>query len=271
MKINFENNIFFELLTKTPTLNASQIPIIFLHGFTGEAKEWEFLFTSFTDKHYPIAIDLNYTCSDNKYNSNFELNTDNLILLINKVYNFFEIDKAIIIGYSMGGRIALSFACKHPEKITALVLESSSPGIIDKIEREQRFKSDSDIANFIIENSLDQFLNFWYSQSMFNSLASYKNELIQKKLKLNKGVLANILINFSTGLMPHTWEKLDKLNFPVLLITGELDTKFTKINSEMKQTILLAEHKIISNAGHNVHLEKNIDFTILVMNFINNL
>ena len=271
MQIELEQNIFFELLTKSTTRTSNQTPIIFLHGFTGKANDWEFLFEYFSNEYYPIAIDFNYHIKDETNKTNFKFDLNNLNKLLNKTFDLFHFDKAFLVGYSMGGRIALTFANSYPEKIKGLVLESSSPGITNQIDRENRYISDNELANDLIKNGTDVFLDFWYSQSMFNSLFSYKNELIKNKSSLCKYKLANILTNFSTGIMPPLWDSLNKFNFPILLITGELDTKFTKINIEMQNLLPLSEHKIISNAGHNVHLEKNIDFTILVMDFINNL
>jgi 2-succinyl-6-hydroxy-2,4-cyclohexadiene-1-carboxylate synthase len=69
--------------------------------------------------------------------------------------------------------------------------------------------------------------------------------------------------------MPPLFDKLISIKTRTLLITGELDTKFTEINSEMVKLLPKAEHKIIENAGHNTHLEEPKRFIEAVKNFLN--
>jgi 2-succinyl-6-hydroxy-2,4-cyclohexadiene-1-carboxylate synthase len=83
--------------------------------------------------------------------------------------------------------------------------------------------------------------------------------------------LANSLRGFSTGLMTNHWENLKRLKMPVLLITGEKDKKFRKINDEMLKFIPDAEHVCIPSAGHIVHLENGGDFIIFLNSFLRNL
>ena len=83
--------------------------------------------------------------------------------------------------------------------------------------------------------------------------------------------LANSLLSFSTGLMMSYWEKLNSLSFPVLLISGEFDIKYTKINKAMKSKFPNAQHMAISECGHNVHIEKPELFTKLVSDFLDSI
>jgi 2-succinyl-6-hydroxy-2,4-cyclohexadiene-1-carboxylate synthase len=83
--------------------------------------------------------------------------------------------------------------------------------------------------------------------------------------------LANSLQGFGTGRMGYFGNEIDQINCPVVLITGELDTKFTKINSVLKKNFPNAMHKIIKNAGHNTHLEEPGRFVKVVNNFLKSL
>ena len=159
----------------------------------------------------------------------------------------------------MGGRAALSFAVSYPGMIKALVLESTSPGIKNETDREARKRNDELLAEFIQQKGIKEFVNYWMNIDLFKNQKKLPGDKLQEqlkeKLKNNKIGLVNSLIGFGTGVMPHLYDELNKLNFPVLLITGENDVKFTKINSSIKSSFQNASHVIIKEAGHNIHFE----------------
>ena len=78
----------------------------------------------------------------------------------------------------------------------------------------------------------------------------------QEKMKNSRTGLANSLRGFGTGVMPYLGSELIKLKFPVFLISGGLDKKFTQLNQRLRKLFPSAKHKIISTAGHNIHLEE---------------
>ncbi len=254
---------------------SNKTPILFLHGFTGKAEDWNFITNQLNDKYFPIAIDLpGHGETKTTINLNF-YSTDSYVQIVNSVYSYFNITQAIIVGYSMGGRTALSFASENSNKIIALILESSTAGIENEVERISRIKTDSEIADKIVSDGIDAFVEYWLGLPFFKSLKSldkreYSKIIEQKKRNSTEG-LANSLKEFSTGKMPSLWNKLDTFFFPTLLIAGSLDRKYVRINKQMNQAIKNSELKIITNCGHNTHLENPKEFIILVNDFLNNL
>jgi len=254
---------------------SNKIPILFLHGFSGRAEDWTFITNKLGNKFFPIAVDLP---GHGKTRTTDDLNlysTDSCVKIINSVFLHFKISKAIIVGYSMGGRTALSFAVNNSDKIIALILESSTAGIEKDFERNSRIKIDSEIADKILSDGIDSFVQYWLSLPFFTSLKSlgeveYSKIIEQKKLNSTTG-LANSLKGFSTGIMPSLWNKLDSLNFPTLLVAGSLDRKYVRISKQMNRAIKRSELKIIKDCGHNTHLENPKEFIILVNEFLNNL
>jgi 2-succinyl-6-hydroxy-2,4-cyclohexadiene-1-carboxylate synthase len=113
------------------------------------------------------------------------------------------------------------------------------------------------------------------SKEIFNTQRRFSNEKlknIRKKKTLNSKIgLANSLRGFGTGRMGYLGSKLNQINCPVMLITGKLDTKFTKINSVLKKKFPNAKHKIIKNAGHNSHLEEPKRFVTITNDFLRNM
>jgi len=233
--------------------------ILFLHGFTGSSSDWQEIIQKINPRFNTIALDLighgkSSSPADIKFYKSNEI--INQLLFVTE---YLKIEKVILCGYSMGGRAALCFAITHPGKISALILESTSAGIEYEEERKVRIKNDEQLADFIESNSIEEFVNSWLEMDLFGSLKKFPREKLEDykrtKLKNSKTGLANSLRGFGTGVMPYLGNEIKKLNSAVLLITGKLDTKFTIINSRLVQQFNYAEHQIIEDAGHNVHVE----------------
>ena len=250
MKLKLDG-IQFNILFDESAHHSLKIPVLFLHGFTGCARDWNFIFDRLPTKYFPFAIDLighgetdspededMYTCSA-------------IVRHINSILNHFGFEKIIIAG----------------------IFESATAGIEDVTAKKERVEHDFLLADKIKTEGIESFMEFWLSSPMFNKLNSLQNFDDLKNLRNKNSVtgLANSLSSFSTGLMNSYWNDLYKLEFPVLLITGENDEKFTSINKRMVQKLKLAEHKIITQSGHNTHLEKPELFTNLVLEFLNKI
>ena len=145
-------------------------PVLCLHGFLGTHKDWP--------AHLP-AVDLpghgkTTVTSDDDYT------LDTICQSLNEL-----IKKPLhLIGYSMGGRIALHFALTYPEKVSKLTLISTSPGIEDPKERQARWALDQKRAKEMLKD-YPKFLDKWYSQSIFTGITSQPNfqEIYKHRLK----------------------------------------------------------------------------------------
>ncbi len=250
------------------------IPVIFLHGFTGSASDWYFLKDKLPEGFSPIAVDLiGHGKSDSPIDT-IHYTSEAINLHLDEVLSYIEANKAILVGYSMGGRAALTYAAARKENISGLFLESSTPGIKSEQEREIRRKQDETLAEKISEYGISNFVSYWENIPLFESQKklhpSIKESLKSARLLNSPTGLSCSLKGFGTGSMPHLWNKLSHFRFPIKLVTGEYDTKFNDINTEMNQLIPDSDHTVIEEAGHNTHLEKPSDFIILLYNFLQN-
>jgi 2-succinyl-6-hydroxy-2,4-cyclohexadiene-1-carboxylate synthase len=171
----------------------------------------------------------------------------------------------------MGGRLALSFAINHQNKIRGLILESSSPGIENENIRKERVKNDLFIAEQIQNNELKDFFTEWYKQPVFSSLRNIPNKLeslIERKTGNNKIGLINSLKGFSTGKMKSYWNDISKMEIPVLLVCGSLDAKYCEIMQKMNLLIPNSTLKVNVGTGHITHLEKPDEFLNFVRSFL---
>jgi 2-succinyl-6-hydroxy-2,4-cyclohexadiene-1-carboxylate synthase len=246
--------------------------IIFLHGFTGSLEDWREISGLLDRRFNYVGIDLvGHGKSDLPVETE-RYNTSSVIKYIDTVLITFSLSEVIIIGYSMGGRAALNFAVNHPEKVKGLIIESTTAGIENENERKDRIKCDEQLAEFIESHDIEDFVELWMNKDIFNTQRRFSNEKLKeikkRKLSNSKTGLANSLKGFGTGRMDALGNKLNLIQCPVLLISGRLDTKFTKTSSELLTKFPHAEHAIIQNAGHNTHLEETKRFVTVVNEFL---
>lgn len=247
--------------------------VLFLHGFTGCAEDWYPLFEQFPENYNLFALDLvGHGKSDAPMYSNF-YTAENLVKQIKFVKDQLTTNKIFVAGYSMGGRAALSFAASYPDDIKGLILESATAGIKNEEERKKRYEDDLKLVEYIESHTLEEFIDLWIDQELFNTLRRFSNEKL-KKIKKKKASgskigYANSLKGFSTGIMPPLHDRLKKIPVKVLLISGDLDTKFTGINARLAKRFFKAKHKIVKNSGHNTHLEEPKRFLEIVTNYLN--
>jgi 2-succinyl-6-hydroxy-2,4-cyclohexadiene-1-carboxylate synthase len=177
--------------------------------------------------------------------------------------------EAALLGYSMGGRIALYTALSG--FFRALILESASPGLASHVEREQRSVSDEVLAASIEREGIAWFVDQWEKLPLFasqQSLPASDREALHTQRLHNRAIgLANSLRGVGVGVQPPLHARLPTLDIPVLLITGELDQKFCMIARQMAQQLPQSQLHIVPGAGHAVHLERPREFDDLVRAF----
>lgn len=253
-------------------IDKSKDYILFLHGFTGCAEDWFPVFEQIPDKYNCLALDIIGHGKSDAPGSSMHYSIDSIMSQIKYVKDHLTQNKIFLLGYSMGGRIALTYASMYPEDVKGLILEASSAGIKNDEERQKRYEEDLKLAEFIETHTMEEFIEMWHDQEIFNTQRRFSNDKLKKikkkKASGSKTGYANILKGFSTGIMPPVHDKLKKIPLKVLLITGELDTKFTGINARLAKRFFKAKHKIVRNSGHNTHLEEPKRFIEIVLNYL---
>lgn len=245
--------------------------LVALHGFTGSTATWRNLAQALPSVRV-IAIDLighGQTAIPQQI-SRFSMQEQ--IQDLEEVFDHLQLKKFTLLGYSMGGRVALSYAISYPERIEKLILESASPGLQTSKERSERRVRDNALAEKIISNGLLSFVNAWESIPLFESQKrlphSVQEAIRLERLSQKEEGLASSLRGIGTGSQPPNWMSLAKLEFPVLLITGSLDEKFCKIALEMKALLKNAKHTTVNDAGHAIHVENPVEFATIVEEYL---
>lgn len=171
-----------------------------------------------------------------------------------------EINHINLVGYSMGGRLALGFALNYPELVGKLFLESSTAGIADNHQRQQRVEKDELQARQLEREPFTKFIDHWEKLPLFASQRQLPEEqqaaIRAQRLAQDPLALAASLRGMGTGAMPNFWDRLGGLTCPTTLIAGELDQKFQRITAKMADLIPNVKRVVVTGAGHNVHQER---------------
>lgn len=246
--------------------------LLLLHGFTGSHETWHRVSDRLADGRQVVTLDLpGHAQQEILATQSFSFSTvvDDLASIIESLPG----GVADVLGYSMGGRLALALAIDHPEQVRSLILESASPGIADEHERRTRQVADERLADRIVQRGLEDFVDYWEALPMWESQAVLAAEVRnrQRNIRLDHtpaGLAANLRAT-GTGAQPSFWEQLPHLATPTLLIAGELDEKFAQVARRMHDTVPVSRLEIVSNAGHAVHLEQSAGYVWLVSQFLN--
>ncbi|KIL22027.1 2-succinyl-6-hydroxy-2,4-cyclohexadiene-1-carboxylate synthase [Bacillus safensis] len=262
------DGVAYEVVDQNPSAaNAT----LCLHGFTGSAASWTFL-NAYLENTRLIQVSLlGHGRTDSPESVRRYAMSQQLADLV-EILNQLKLHKVNILGYSMGGRIALSFAARYPDRVNKLILESTSPGLRTFKERMARLKHDHQLAQKIRHEGLVKFVDFWESIPLFASQktlsAERQTELREGRLKANPLGLARSLEGIGTGSQPSVWKALKHIHLPALFICGTLDEKFCHIGKRMQQELKGSQFILAEHAGHTVHVEQPHFFGKIVSEFI---
>ncbi len=245
-------------------------PLVLLHGFTGSGANWRDVSAAWEAQHTVIAVDLlghgESSAPDDPACYQMQQAAADLHIAIGS----FTAEPVHLLGYSMGGRLALYYALRYP--VRSLILESASPGLATEDERRARRESDERLADEIEREGIHAFVDRWERLPLFATQArlpeSVRARLRAQRLSNHPRGLANSLRGMGTGVQPSLWEWLPELNVPTLLIAGVEDAKFAATAAQMRDRIPGAQLAMIAEAGHTTHLEQPDRFAEVVRRFL---
>lgn len=248
-----------------------QPPVVFLHGFMGAGADWLPIAEACANHFFCLMPDLPGHGHNTHLPISQPLDFDVVVNGLNVFLEQLKLDRVSLVGYSLGGRVALYAALKFPQKIRALVLESCHAGIVDERARQDRAEADDTQAETLLTYGLETFVERWYEMDLFRTLQSQPQlltEIKENRKKNDPAWVAKIIKELSPGRQPPLWEKLGSLPMPVLLIAGGLDSKYADLAARMSRQVTEAIVEIIPEVGHNVHLENPGQFAEIVSVFL---
>jgi len=230
------------------SLESGEPTLTLLHGFTNTSETWGSFRTQLQQAYGVEALDLPGHGRNHAIRQNL---VDYGRFLAEQL-----IDPTVLIGYSLGGRVALHGALEQPRGLRGLVLIGATAGIEDDQEREARRQSDNQLAEGLRHsNDLQAFLERWLDGPLFSRLRDEDRHLSGRLQNTVEG-LASSLELMGVGTQVPLWSELHRISVPTLVLAGEEDAKFTVLGQRLAEAIPHAEFCSIPGAGHAVHLEE---------------
>jgi 2-succinyl-6-hydroxy-2,4-cyclohexadiene-1-carboxylate synthase len=239
-------------------------PLLVLHGFSGSVRAWDAVRPAIAGFARVISIDLighgRTAAPPDAERFTLDWATRDLRGLLDAL----ELGAVDVLGYSMGGRVALHFAVQAPGRVRTLILESASAGIEDDFERRRRIESDAALAERILSAGIEAFVAEWERLPLL-ALAPHVAEAVRirqttQRLQNDPLGLANSLRGMGAGQQAPLWSQLPDVRMPTLLIAGDRDTRYRRLAERMSSLLPASSVAIIADAGHTVHLDQPAAF-----------
>lgn len=240
------------------SIGKSSLPrIIFLHGFLGSGSDWLPVARQLCNDYCCVMVDLPGHgkagfLQTPQIDGFFEQTADALAELLQESGS----SPNYLVGYSMGGRLALALLLRHQELFTKAVIVSASPGLRTTKEQIERQEHDEKISRKI-EHNFEGFIKAWYDQPLFASLKQHPVfKEVESERKINDPRnLALALRVLGTGRQHSQWESIQHNNVPVRFFTGEKDERYVEIGRQMVKLCAGSDLEIFPHCGHTLQLE----------------
>ncbi len=244
------------------------VKALMLHGFTGSADGWNHLEPLLGDFFTVTAVDLpghrGSPLPKAKGAQGYWETVDAVGAMID--------EPQVIVGYSLGARIALGVALRFPSKVSRLIVESGTAGIRQRHARQQRRLADAALADQIITQGVDAFVQQWEQLPLFSGVRQLPDEIqtqqrVRRRSHSADG-LAGALACLGQGAQPDCWPLLPRARIPALLVCGSGDLKYAAIAQKMSEELPMGWRVSLQNCSHVPHLEQPEIYAAEVRSFV---
>jgi 2-succinyl-6-hydroxy-2,4-cyclohexadiene-1-carboxylate synthase len=227
--------------------------VALLPGFAQRGESWASVAERLAEKYRSLAIDFATWTFDGRLREIAERVDDG----------------DVVVGYSMGGRLALKAALRRPGRFGALVLVGTSAGIEDAEARTERRRADEQLADWIESHTIEEFAGRWEAQPVF---ATQPPELVtaqrEGRLSHEPARLARLLRSAGQGMFEPVWHELERIDCPVLAVAGELDSTYADASFRIAERVRRGRARLVPGTGHAPHLERPDDFAGVLLDFL---
>ena len=234
------------------------VPVTLLHGFTQSGRSWREVIAHMPPGWKWIVPDLRGHGETQIWKGGectMDACTDDLV----KLWDALGVEKTHLVGYSMGGRLALHIAARRPERLLSLLTVGAHAGL-EEDAREGRRHGDDALADRIEKEGVEAFAKYWASLPLFAGLErrgpGYVAEIHAERLRNHAAGLACSLRGMGAGVMEPVWDQLTQVTIPCTFVAGQLDHGYVASARRLATTLPNGRLEIVSRAGHAVHQER---------------
>ena len=234
------------------------VPVTLLHGFTQSGRSWREVIGHMPEGFRWIVPDLRGHGETQIWRGaacTMDACTDDLV----KLWDELNVEKTHLVGYSMGGRLALHIAARRPERLLSLVTVGAHAGL-EESARDGRRRGDEALAERIEREGVEAFVDYWASQPLFAGLErrgpAYLAEIRAERLRNHAAGLECSLRGMGAGVMEPVWDDLAQLSLPCTFVAGQLDHGYVASARRLAARTPNGRFEIVPRAGHAVHQER---------------
>lgn len=242
-------------------------PVTLLHGFTQSGRSWREVISMMPAGRRWVVPDLRgHGATRVRPGAPYTMEacTDDLV----RLWDSLGIARSHLVGYSMGGRLALNVAATRPERILSLLTIGAHAGL-DEEARGGRRRGDEALAQRIETDGLEAFVNYWSSLPMFESLErrgpSFVAQVRAARMENHVAGLAESLRGMGAGAMRPVWNELGRVKVPCTFVAGQLDHGYAASARRLAESVPDGRVVIVQRAGHTVHQERPEAFSRLLL------
>jgi 2-succinyl-6-hydroxy-2,4-cyclohexadiene-1-carboxylate synthase len=178
----------------------------------------------------------------------------------------------VLVGYSLGGRLALRAALRAPEQYRGVVTIGATAGIDEPTLRTARAEADERLAAWMEASPIEAIVDVWERQPLF---ADQSDALIQEqragRLTQRPEDLAMLLRTAGQGVLEPVWHELLRFELPLVAIAGVRDEGYVRAARRMADTAPRGRAEIVEEAGHAVQLQRPDAVARLIEAFLGEL
>lgn len=244
---------------------AAKPTLVFIHGFLGRPADWHRVVERLSERYRCLLL----TVPDRDAQGQPLGDWPGLLQACERHWSALLPARFTLIGYSLGGRIALALSQIWLTRLQALVLESAHPGLSTASARHQRREQDRQWSDALRTKPLAQTLDRWYRQAVFAHLSeSERAELIDLRSAQQPDRLADLLSAASLAGQPDYWTQAAQLPRPLLYISGAQDAKYGALARQLAARRAKLTWQQMPNSGHNCHHQSPQVYADLLSSFL---
>ena len=233
-------------------------PVTLLHGFTLDGHSWREVIGKMPAAWMFVAPDLRGHGAT-RTPAGAPCTMDACAADLQMLWDHLGITRSHLVGYSMGGRLALHVAVRLPERVRSLLTIGAHAGL-DEDARAGRRQGDEALAERIERYGVEPFVNYWSAQPLFAGLerrgAAFAGQLRAQRLRNRAEGLAASLRGMGAGAMEPLWSELVGLAVPSTFVAGADDAPFVAWAKRLAEAVPEGRIEVVPRSGHAVQMQR---------------